>query len=120
MGFPFADVEDAGVSVLVTVDGDEQLAIHKADEVAGWLWSARDELQPTLTTIEEVIRFVNEDSGYGLTIFADGSDNPGGGGEHGPHRDNRHAEPAAHAAEQKPPWSARAVGRSVIVRASPP
>jgi len=79
MGFPFADVEDAGVSVLVTADGDEELAIHKADEVAGWLWSARDELQPTLTTIEDVIRFVNEHPDDGLTIFADGSDNPGGG-----------------------------------------
>jgi microcystin degradation protein MlrC len=79
MGFPFADVEDAGVSVLVTADGDEELAIRKADEAAGWLWSARDELQPTLTTIEEVIRFVNERPDDGLTIFADGSDNPGGG-----------------------------------------
>jgi microcystin degradation protein MlrC len=79
MGFPFADVEDAGVSVLVTTDGNEELAIHKADEVAGWLWSARDELQPTLTTIEDTIRFVNEHPNDGLTIFADGSDNPGGG-----------------------------------------
>jgi microcystin degradation protein MlrC len=79
MGFPFADVEDAGVSVLVTANGDEELSMRKADEVAGWLWSARDELQPTLTTIEEVIRFVNEHPDDGLTIFADGSDNPGGG-----------------------------------------
>jgi microcystin degradation protein MlrC len=79
MGFPFADIQDAGVSVLVTADGDADLASSKVDELAGWLWELRDELQPKLTTIEETIRFVDEHPDDGLTIFADGSDNPGGG-----------------------------------------
>lgn len=78
MGFPFADIVDAGVSVLVTCDGDAGLANHKADQLAGSLWNLRDELQPRLTKIEEVIHFV-ENRAKGLTIFADGSDNPGGG-----------------------------------------
>jgi microcystin degradation protein MlrC len=79
MGFPFADIPDAGVSVLVTTDGDPQLAAAKADELAGMLWELRDELQPTLTRIEDVIAHVREHAPARPVIFADGSDNPGGG-----------------------------------------
>ena len=78
MGFPFADITDAGVTVLVTADGDEELAERRADELAGRVWALRDELQPRLTTVEEAIRFCREESD-GLVILADGSDNPGGG-----------------------------------------
>ncbi|MFT4559974.1 MAG: microcystin degradation protein MlrC, partial [Planctomycetaceae bacterium] len=35
MGFPFADIRDTGVSILVTTDGDADLARVKADELAG-------------------------------------------------------------------------------------
>jgi len=79
MGFPFADIRDAGVSVLVTTDGQPQLAREKADELAGWLWELRDDLQPQLTPMEDIIRFVKDHPDDGLTIVADGSDNPGGG-----------------------------------------
>lgn len=79
MGFPFADIRDMGVSILVTTNGDDELACAKADELAGWLWALRDELQPELTTIEDVITHVNDHPADGLVIFADGSDNPGGG-----------------------------------------
>jgi microcystin degradation protein MlrC len=79
MGFPFADIHDAGVSVLVTVDNDEQLANEKADELADWIWNLRDELQPDLKTIEYVIDFAKDPTNEGLILFADGSDNPGGG-----------------------------------------
>jgi microcystin degradation protein MlrC len=78
MGFPFADIPDAGVSVLVTTDGDQGLAERKAAELAGWLWDLRDVLQPDLTPVPELIRFVKSRS-EGLVIYADGSDNPGGG-----------------------------------------
>lgn len=79
MGFPFADIPDTGVSIMVTTDGDAELARAKADELAGWLWELRDELQPELTTIEDAIAYANEHPDDGLVIFADGSDNPGGG-----------------------------------------
>ena len=79
MGFPFADIHDTGVSILVTTDRDAELARAKADELAGWLWELRDELQPELTTIEDVMAHVNAHPDDGLVIFADGSDNPGGG-----------------------------------------
>lgn len=79
MGFPFADIHDTGVSVLVTADNDADLARRKADELADWLWRLRDELQPELTTIEEVMAWVDSHPDDELVIFADGSDNPGGG-----------------------------------------
>jgi len=79
MGFPFADITDAGVSVLVTTDGDADSARTCADELAAWLWELRDDLQPELTPIEDVIDHVKRHPNEGLVIFADGSDNPGGG-----------------------------------------
>ncbi len=78
MGFPFADITDAGVSVLVTCDGDADLARQKTNELASRVWKLRAELQPELTPIEQVIQFCNEHDN-GLVIVADGSDNPGGG-----------------------------------------
>ena len=78
MGFPFADIRDAGVSVLVTSDSDQGLADHKADTLAARLWELRDQLQPQLTTIEAAMQYAREHP-EGLVIFADGSDNPGGG-----------------------------------------
>jgi microcystin degradation protein MlrC len=79
MGFPFADIRDAGVSVLVTTDDDEELANRKVDELASWLWELRDDFTPRLTSIEAVMKFVDDHPNEGLTLFADGSDNPGGG-----------------------------------------
>ena len=78
MGFPFADIRDAGVSVLVTSDSDQGLADQKADALAARLWELRDQLQPQLTSIEAAMQYANEHP-EGLVIFADGSDNPGGG-----------------------------------------
>lgn len=78
MGFPFADIHDAGVTVVVTANGNQSLAESRVEELAARLWALRDELQPQLTTIEEAMRFVREEAN-GLVILADGSDNPGGG-----------------------------------------
>lgn len=77
MGFPFADINDMGVTVLATADGNRQLAERAASELAAMLWGARDQLQPTLTTIKDAINLASQTDG--LVIFADGSDNPGGG-----------------------------------------
>ncbi len=78
MGFPFADIADAGCSVLVTTDGDAALADRAAEELAAMVWELRDALQPNLTPVNELIEFVKRQS-EGLIIYADGSDNPGGG-----------------------------------------
>lgn len=78
MGFPFADIHDAGVAVLVTTNDDQALADRHADRLASWLWDLRDALQPQLMPVDQVIRFARNNSD-GLVIYADGSDNPGGG-----------------------------------------
>lgn len=77
-GFPFADIAEAGVTVFVTTDNDQALAESLADRLAGWMWDLRDELQPKLMPVDEVIRFAQNNT-EGLVIYADGSDNPGGG-----------------------------------------
>ena len=77
MGFPFADIPDMGVSVLMTTNGNEQLAQQLADQLGGKLYAMRDALQPQLTTIERAMQIAADTEG--LTVFADGSDNPGGG-----------------------------------------
>lgn len=77
MGFPFADIPDMGVSVLATADNDQVLADRTADDLAQRLWQMRDELQPQLTAIERAMQVSAATDG--LTVFADGSDNPGGG-----------------------------------------
>lgn len=77
LGFPFADIRDMGVSVLATADGNRELAESASDQLANRLWDARNELQPKLTSIEEAMKIAQKTDG--LVIFADGSDNPGGG-----------------------------------------
>jgi microcystin degradation protein MlrC len=78
LGFPFADIRDAGVSVLVTTDADPDLARRQAAAMAAAIWERRDEFDVTLTPVPEAIaaaRALPE----GLVVLADGSDNPGGG-----------------------------------------
>jgi microcystin degradation protein MlrC len=78
MGFPFADIHDAGVSVLVTTDGDPDLAESKAQAFADEVWRRRTEFNVELTPVRDVLRYVREKA-RGLVVLADGSDNPGGG-----------------------------------------
>ena len=78
-GFPFADIRDAGTSVLVTANGSTELAATRAAELAGAVWRCRRDFDVTLTPVAEAIRFAREEAA-GLVVLADGSDNPGGGG----------------------------------------
>lgn len=77
-GFPFADIPEAGASIFITTNNDQELAETLADRLAGWLWELRDALQPKLTSVTDVIRFARDNT-EGLVLYADGSDNPGGG-----------------------------------------
>lgn len=79
MGFPFADIHDAGVSVLVTTDNDRELAERLAGEMAQAIWDKRDEFFVKLTPVSEAIDYACTKA-KGLVVLADGSDNPGGGG----------------------------------------
>ena len=79
MGFPFADIRDAGVSVLVTADGDPDLARRQAEAMAAAIWERRDAFAADLTPVPDAIAYAR-DRATGLVVLADGSDNPGGGG----------------------------------------
>lgn len=78
MGFPFADIKDVGVSVLVTANDDAELAKSAVQELRERVWDLRDALQPDLMPVDELISLAKQPND-GLIIYADGSDNPGGG-----------------------------------------
>ena len=79
MGFPFADIHDAGVSVLVTTDGNREFAEQKVDEFAQHIWSIREDFHTNLVSIEEALEHANQTEGKPI-VLAEGADNPGGGG----------------------------------------
>ena len=79
MGFPFADITDAGVSVLVTTNGDMALAEARADQFAADIWEMREQFTFNLHTVEDAIEIANYTDGNPI-VLADGADNPGGGG----------------------------------------
>ena len=79
MGFPFADIRDAGVTVLVTTNGDQQLAEQHADRFAKYIWDMREAFDLNLVSVEEAIEIANGTDGHPI-VLAEGSDNPGGGG----------------------------------------
>jgi microcystin degradation protein MlrC len=79
-GFPFADVEEAGLGVLAITDGDQALADSLAEQISERIWDLRDEFLwdggiPVEKAVEEAMR-ANE----GPIVLADIADNPGGGG----------------------------------------
>ena len=79
MGFPFADITDAGVSILVTTNGDMALAETYADQFASDIWEMRTAFTFNLQTVASAIELANQTDGKPI-ILADGADNPGGGG----------------------------------------
>ncbi|MCY3550922.1 MAG: M81 family metallopeptidase [Candidatus Poribacteria bacterium] len=79
MGFPFADITDAGVSILVTTNGDMALAEDYADQFASYIWEMREQFTFNLHTVESAIEIANQTDGKPI-VLADGADNPGGGG----------------------------------------
>ena len=79
MGFPFADIHDAGVSVLVTTDGNREFAEQKVGEFAQHIWSIREDFHTNLVSIEEALEHANQTEGKPI-VLAEGADNPGGGG----------------------------------------
>jgi microcystin degradation protein MlrC len=77
-GFAYADVPDAGVSLLVTTDNDSALAERLATELAELAWSMRDQMivtnTPPAAAVAEAIAFPE-----GPVMLVDVGDNIGGG-----------------------------------------
>lgn len=77
-GFAYADIPIAGMSLLVTTDGDQGAADRHAADLAGFLWDRREEFRPETMPVEEAIHAAMEETG-GPVVLADQGDNPGGG-----------------------------------------
>ena len=78
MGFPFADISIAGVTVLVTTNNDQALADRLADKFSSYVWGIREAFQGNLVSIDEAIAHANKSDGNPI-VLTEGSDNPGGG-----------------------------------------
>ena len=77
-GFRLADVPDMGSSVYVVADGDQALAQRYADELGGWLFERRADWHYPFPTTAEALRQAQA-AGRFPAIFADWTDNTGGG-----------------------------------------
>jgi len=77
-GFPYSDVEDAGISFVVTTNDDPQLARDYADRLAARAWDNRErfllQFQPPEAAVAEALA-----QPEGPVILVEGADNVGGG-----------------------------------------
>ncbi|HVL23923.1 MAG TPA: M81 family metallopeptidase [Thermomicrobiales bacterium] len=78
-GFPYSDVPEAGASVLVTTDNDQDLAGAIADDLAARWWAQRAAMRtagvPPAALDPALLRPAHE----GPIVLADIADNPGAG-----------------------------------------
>lgn len=77
-GFPYSDIHDAGMAVLVTTDGDPAAAGAIADRLAAACWERRALFEPDLTPVDEAVALALA-AERGPVVLADVADNPGGG-----------------------------------------
>jgi microcystin degradation protein MlrC len=77
-GFAYADVEHAGFSVTVNVDGDRDYAQKKADEIAGIAWELREGFRVHRPTPAESVAEAIASPEWPV-ILVDVGDNVGGG-----------------------------------------
>jgi len=80
-GFPFTDIPKAGASVVVTTNGDHELARVTAQRLASEIWDRREDfrlesLSPEIA-IGYAVRTAKECGGP--VVINDTADNPGGG-----------------------------------------
>lgn len=80
-GFPYADVPEAGLSVLAISDNDQALADRVADEIAALAWARRHEFVVRCTPVAEALEIAASApaDAQGPVILADTADNPGAG-----------------------------------------
>jgi len=83
-GFPWADIHDAGPSVMVVGEGTNPRYKEIADELIAEIWRRREEITIAPVTPDTAMARLAElgggDSGDGPVVLADFADNPGGGG----------------------------------------
>jgi microcystin degradation protein MlrC len=79
-GYPYADVPELGMSVVVVADGNSGLARREADLLAKEILSRRSELTGRAVPVPEAIRRAQDDApGAGPMLLLDVGDNIGAG-----------------------------------------
>jgi microcystin degradation protein MlrC len=80
-GFPYSDIHDAGLAVVVTTNDNPALAERTAGQIARAAWERRERFRPSLTPIAEAIEIARSGGDDdGPVVLADVADNPGAGG----------------------------------------
>lgn len=81
-GFPYADVNCLGTSVIVMTDDRPDLSRKIGQEIAAWIWDHREQMLPRIVKPKEGLEIARNWHGmYGEpVVILDSSDNPGGGG----------------------------------------
>ena len=77
-GYPFADLEFAGPTIVVTTNNDIDLAQEKADELSDYAWRIRRDFLAEVVSPREAIAEAMT-SPEAPIVLADHADNPGGG-----------------------------------------
>lgn len=77
-GFPYTDIEQMGVSVLVTTNDDPELAEHTAKQIAREIWNVKEELFVNHPSPEGGLKLALAHEGNPV-ILNETSDNPGAG-----------------------------------------
>jgi microcystin degradation protein MlrC len=70
---PWLDVPQLGSAVVVTTDGQPELARQLSGEIAAELWRRREEYLPELWPVEEAVRKAHENPA-GLVVLSDAAD----------------------------------------------
>jgi len=80
-GFPWADIDETGPSVVVVGDGSSPAHRELADKLMGELWQSRKRISIDIQTVEQAISAIQSAGERKAPIvLADFADNPGGGG----------------------------------------
>jgi microcystin degradation protein MlrC len=77
LGFPYADVEEMGVSVIVVTNADPAAARRYADELASYWWDLREQFRGRLISPADAVRLAS--ASPGPVCLLDMGDNVGGG-----------------------------------------
>ena len=78
-GFPWSDFSQAGASVIVITDNNQQVADEIADELCVEFFNLREKGQSTLSSTEDAVTQALKEPSTNTVVIADMSDNPGGG-----------------------------------------
>jgi microcystin degradation protein MlrC len=71
---PWLDIPELGSAVLVTADGDPELAERECTRLAGEVWHKRRDYLPELVPLEEAVRRAHERCPEGLIVLSDSAD----------------------------------------------